>query len=71
MTSSAHPDGHRQALESKEQPLPRWSAALALLEEDLRRDLERSHRVMYKEWSRRPFHERVVEAASWILERQS
>jgi site-specific recombinase XerD len=37
MTSSAHPEGHRQALESKEQPLPRWSAAIELLQEDLRR----------------------------------
>jgi site-specific recombinase XerD len=37
MTSSSHPEGHRQALESKEQPLPRWSAAIELLQEDLRR----------------------------------
>jgi site-specific recombinase XerD len=37
MTSRAHPGGHRQALESKGQPLPRWSAAIGLLQEDLRR----------------------------------
>jgi integrase/recombinase XerC/integrase/recombinase XerD len=37
MTSSEPPEGHRQALESKEQPLPAWSAAIDLLQEDLRR----------------------------------
>jgi cardiolipin synthase len=41
------------------------------LEEDYRRDLERSHRVTYEEWSRRPITERVVEFASRILDRQS
>jgi cardiolipin synthase len=41
------------------------------LEEDYRRDLERSHRVTYEEWARRPITERVVEFASRILDRQS
>jgi integrase/recombinase XerC/integrase/recombinase XerD len=37
MTSSAHPEGQRQAPESKEAPLAPWSAAIELLQEDLRR----------------------------------
>jgi len=41
------------------------------LEQDYRRDLERSHRVTYEEWARRPVSERVVEFASRILDRQS
>lgn len=41
------------------------------LGEDYDRDLGRSKRVTFEEWSRRPLHERIVEAASRILERQS
>jgi len=37
MTSEAHPAGHRQAVESKEQRLARWRDAIELLQEDLQR----------------------------------
>jgi cardiolipin synthase len=43
----------------------------ARLDEDLCRDLAKSHRVTCEEWNKRPLKERVVEWASWILERQS
>jgi cardiolipin synthase len=43
----------------------------ARLNEDLCRDLGKSHRVTCEEWNKRPLTERVVEWASWILERQS
>jgi integrase/recombinase XerC/integrase/recombinase XerD len=39
MTSAAHPNGHRQAVESREQRLAPWREAIELLQEDLlRRD---------------------------------
>lgn len=41
------------------------------LNEDFERDLSRSRRVTLEEWRRRPWHERVVESASRVLERQS
>jgi site-specific recombinase XerD len=37
MTKSSHPEGHRQAPASTEQPTEGWSAAIELLQEDLRR----------------------------------
>jgi integrase/recombinase XerC/integrase/recombinase XerD len=37
MTIGAHPVGHRQAVDSKEQRLARWREAIELLQEDLRR----------------------------------
>ncbi len=41
------------------------------LHEDFETDLAKSQRVTYEEWSHRPLHERVVEWASRLLERQS
>ncbi len=41
------------------------------LEKDFANDLSKSRRINYEEWNNRPFHERIVEWASWILERQS
>jgi site-specific recombinase XerD len=37
MSSGAHPDGHRQAVESRDQRLARWREAIDLLQDDLRR----------------------------------
>lgn len=41
------------------------------LSESFESDLTRSRPITHAEWSRRPLSERVVEWASWILERQS
>lgn len=41
------------------------------LQEDFDRDVANSDRVTYEQWSKRPMTERMVEWASWILERQS
>jgi cardiolipin synthase len=41
------------------------------LEADYVKDLEKSRRIGYEEWSRRPLTERMVEWASRVLERQS
>jgi phosphatidylserine/phosphatidylglycerophosphate/cardiolipin synthase-like enzyme len=43
----------------------------ARLNQDFCRDLSKSHRVTCEEWNKRPLRERVVEWASWVLERQS
>jgi cardiolipin synthase len=41
------------------------------LDQEFENDLSKSQRVKLEEWTNRPWSERIVEWASWILDRQS